>query len=166
MSTNIRDWEQPEKLELLKSWTVLSKKEIAAKIGIDRTTLNRWAKKSLKIYNALCQGDAENCGKVESSAEKSCHDRVVIETVERQMIGKDGMPMKDENGKPVFMIERRTRVIPGDPRAQQYYLERRNPNRWPEAVKAEDDTEGKDEVIGFIPAPDVMEEPAQEREGV
>ena len=162
----MKDWETPEALAKLKSWSKCSKTEIARRIGISRATLDRWAAKSTKINNALVQGDVQHCNEVEDSLYTSCHDRMVIEVAEKQLIGKDGKPMMDDDGKPVTVKEVKQRWIAGDPRAQQYYLERRNPNRWPEAVKVEDDEAGKDEVIGFIPAPDVMEEPAQEREGV
>lgn len=160
----MRDWETPEALVKLKSWSKCSKTEISRRIGISRATLDRWAAKSAKINNALVQGDVQHCNEVEDSLYTSCHDRMVVEVTEKQVIGKDGRPMVDENGKPVMTVETKQRWLAGDPRAQQYYLERRNPNRWPEAVKVED--EGKEtDVIGFIPAPEVMEAPAQEGDG-
>ena len=155
----MKDWETPEALAKLKSWSKCSKTEIARRIGISRATLDRWAAKSTKINNALVQGDVQHCNEVEDSLYTSCHDRTVVEIIHK-------MAYNASRGMYEEVTETRERVIPGDPRAQQYYLERRNPNRWPEAVKVEDDTEGKNEVIGFIPAPDVMEEPTQECEGV
>lgn len=161
----MKDWETPEALAKLKSWSKCSKTEIARRIGISRATLDRWAAKSAKINNALVQGDARHCNEVEDSLYTSCHDRMVVEVTEKQVLGKDGRPLVDDDGRPVTTVETKQRWIAGDPRAQQYYLERRNPNRWPSVAPVED--EGKEtEVVGFIPAPDVMEPPEQEREGV
>lgn len=51
----INDWNKPEKLVLLQGWAIngLTIEDIAANIGIGKTTIYEWMKKSTNIANAL-----------------------------------------------------------------------------------------------------------------
>ena len=51
----INDWNKPENLVLLQGWAVngLTIEDIAANMGIGKTTIYEWMKKSTNIANAL-----------------------------------------------------------------------------------------------------------------
>lgn len=57
----VEDWTTPERLETLRGWAVggLTKEEIAKNIGISRTTIYEWMKKSPDFMNALHSGKDE-----------------------------------------------------------------------------------------------------------
>lgn len=147
----MEDWETEEGLAILKASASLTMERIAKEVvGLqDRTTLYRWCKKSPKINEALTQKlDEEHRLKVEEAQLKACFDHKVKVKSKRQALDRDGIVHN--------LVDEKEVVIPADTRAQQYYLNNRNPGRWSQKPVAEvDDTA----VAGFIPVPDLMDEP-------
>ena len=154
----IEDWETEEALALLKSVSSLTMEEIATKvIGLkSRRTLYNWCRKSEAINKALQQKvDEETRREVEAEVIKSCFDRKMKVKTKKQALDRDGV-VHD-------LVEEREIALPGDFRAQAYVLNNRAPGRWSAKPVVEvDDTA----VAGFIPVPDLMDEPEDDGEEV
>ena len=79
---------------------------------------------------------------------KNCFDRKMKIKTKKQALDRDGV-VHD-------LVEEREIALPGDFRAQAYVLNNRAPGRWSAKPVVEvDDTA----VAGFIPVPDLMDEP-------
>ena len=122
---SIEDWDCPEGLELLREWSGLDLGEIAGRMGITRTTLSRWCKNSDAIRAVLY--DREKCEAVEREVYASCFDRTRVVELQKQVL--------DKNGEVKTLIEEKAVVLPADFRAQKYWLNNRNPDRWKEKVE-------------------------------
>ena len=121
----IEDWETPEGLELLSKWATLSMTEIAKRMGISRATLTRWCEKSKPIRDVLY--DKEMCEAVEEQVYACCFDRVKTVTTKKQVLDKMGVVHT--------LTETKEVALPADGRAQRYWLNNRNPNRWRDKVE-------------------------------
>ncbi len=150
----IEQWETAEKLAELKALSKHTLTEIAAHIGIHRTTLDAWCKKSPAIREALTQYDKQRAIEVEHAMYDACFDRRVKMTIKKQALDRDGN-VHD-------LTETKEVVVPADVRAQKYWLNNRNPERWSE--KPENRDEDGTEVISFIPVSDRMTPPEEEGE--
>ena len=135
----IEQWETAEKLAELKSLSKHTLTEIAAHIGIHRTTLDAWCKKSPAIREALTQYDKQRAIEVEHAMYDACFDRRVKTTIKKQALDRDGN-VHD-------LTEIRESVIPADVRAQKYWLNNRNPDRWKDKPVAEEEGSDTVEVI-------------------
>ena len=138
----LKDWESEDRLALLRSVSDKSIRKIADFIGIAPSTLGEWKKKSPKITAALSQDNPQREINVNDSIYRSTHDRVVP-TVEVETI-------YDENGKAVGKkVKEKQVVIPASFAAQRY---------WAERCAAS----SSDAVAGFIPVPDLMDDPDED----
>lgn len=146
----IEHWETAEKLDELRSLSKHTLTEIAAHIGIHRATLDAWCKKSPAIREALTQYDKQRSIEVEQAVYDSCFDRKIKAKTKKQSLDRDGNVHE--------LAEEKEVVVPADPRAQRYWLNNRNPERWSERPETASD-EGQ-EVVSFIPVPDRMSVPA------
>ena len=141
----IEQWETTEKLEELRSLSKYTLTQIAAHIGIHRSTLDAWCKKSPAIREALTQYDKQRAVEVEHAMFDACFDRKMKVKIKKQTLDRDGNVHDLEEEKEI--------AVPADVRAQKYWLNNRNPERWSE--KPETTDEGT-EVVSFIPVPDRM----------
>lgn len=130
---SIEDWESAEGLDQLKKWATLDLGEIAKRMGITRTTLSRWCKKSDAIRAVLY--DREMCEAVEKEMYKICFERRYVVKQKKQVF--------DKNGEIKVLEEEKEVVLPADFRAQKYWMNNRNPDRWKDKVEvAVDATSG------------------------
>ena len=154
-NVEMKDWETPEALELLKSVSSMTMEQIATQvIGLkSRTTLYRWCLKSEAISKALTQKvDEETRREVEAELKKNCFDRKMKVKTKKQVVDRDGVVHELEETKEY--------VIPGDFRAQAYLLNNRAPGRWSQKPVALDEA-GAAEIASFIPVMDRMEVPEE-----
>lgn len=122
---SIEDWDNPEGLALLEKWSTLSLADIADRMSISVSTLKRWCKKSEAIRAVLY--DREMCEAVEREVYACCFDRVKTVTIKKQVLDKEGNVHE--------LTEIKQVAIPADGRAQRYWLNNRNPNRWRDKVE-------------------------------
>lgn len=110
--------------EVLEEISILARagktyKQISSHFNISTSTLNDWSKRNPDLKNALTESRAVADERVEISLYESCFDRTVKEvTVE-----------SDSDGNIVRTITK-TRVIPANPTAIQYWLCNRANDRW------------------------------------
>ena len=135
----IEDWETEEKLAELRALSGHTLTEIAGHIGIHRATLDRWCQKSEAINRALKQFDRKRALEVEQAVYKACFDRPVKVKIKKQVL--------DREGNVHDLTEIRESVIPADVRAQKYWLNNRNPDRWKDKPVAEEEGSDTVEVI-------------------
>lgn len=139
----IEHWETAEKLAELRALSKHTLTEIAAHIGIHRTTLDSWCKKSPAIREALTQYDKQRSIEVEHAMFDACFDRKIKVKNKKQML--------DREGNVHDLTEVKEIALPADIRAQKYWLNNRYPERWSE--RPESSEEGGD-VVSFIPVPE------------
>lgn len=104
--------------------------------GVNKTSIYEWSKKHPEFSNALQEGrDLWHCAEVE----KSLYQRAIGYHYTERTREYEITPMGDEYVKvPVAIKEKRKSVAP-DVRAQQFYLRSRNPKRWPNLNKQDQD---------------------------
>ena len=146
----IEQWETAEKLEELRSLSKYTLTQIAAHIGIHRSTLDAWCKKSPAIREALTQYDKQRAVEVEHAMYDACFDRKIKIKIKKQTLDRAGNVHDLEEVKEI--------AVPADVRAQKYWLNNRDPERWSE--KPETGDEGT-EVVSFIPVQGRMEAPEE-----
>lgn len=136
----IEDLETEEKLAELRAMTKYTIPEIADILHIHRSTLYRWIRKSEAIKTALTiQFDRESVLNVEHAMYDACFDRPVKVKITKQVL--------DREGHVHDLTEIRESVIPADVRAQKYWLNNRNPDRWKDKPVAEEEGSDTVEVI-------------------
>ena len=66
---SLTDWEKPDNLKKIEEWAGQGKRlgDVADKMGISRSTLFEWRKKSLVISDALKKGDDRAVDKAEET---------------------------------------------------------------------------------------------------
>jgi AcrR family transcriptional regulator len=149
----LEDWTTPEALAELKSIAKLTLEDIAKYIGISVATLRRWRKKSQELDEAVQQKvDVEERRRVQQALLESCFDRKVKTVIKKQTL--------DREGNVHDLTEEKITVIPGDVRAQKFYLTNRYSSRWQENPGSGDETGTA--ITSFIPVPDRMELPEDE----
>lgn len=152
---NIEDWTTPEALDELRKIAKLTLQEIADYIGISPSTLRRWRKQSQELDEAIQQKvDIEERKKVQQALYEACFDRKVKTVTKKQVL--------DRAGEVHDLVEEKTTVIPADVRAQKFYLTNRHSARWQEKVTVEQ--EARDDIVSFIPVPELMPEEECEEE--
>ena len=82
----IEQWETAEKLDELRALSKYTLTEIAAHIGIHRSTLDAWANKSPAIRGALTQYDKQRSIEVEKAVYDSCFDRKIKAKTKKQSL--------------------------------------------------------------------------------
>ena len=129
-SNTIKHWEKEENLQKIYEWSSvgLSMEQIANNMGIVRSTLYAWQKKSSDISNALHTGD-----------------RVIIEVLENALIRKaTGYEFEEEeyrkNANTGRMERYKTRRIhyPPDTPALKYALNNKSKGAWSERIEVQD----------------------------
>lgn len=117
-------WLVPEALAQIREWAEngLNVKDIAVNMGISRSTLYVWSDKYSDILDALTRGRGVADRVVKNKAFLSAIGYDVDETECREVL--------DKNGKIVTLKSTRTRHIPADVRAQQFWLVNRCPSEW------------------------------------
>lgn len=143
---SIEEYTGGEGLERLRQWATLDLGEIARRIGITRTTLSRWCKKSDVIRSVLY--DREKCEAVEEEVYKCCFDRTRKVEIRKQVL--------DKNGEIQTLIEDKVVVLPADFRAQKYWLNNRNPDRWRDKMEVSVDSDRGGTVM--LPIADMIDE--------
>ena len=99
--------------------------------------------------------DIEDRKKVQEALLQACFDRKIKTVNKKQVVDRDGV-VHD-------LVEEKTTVIPGDVRAQKFYLTNRHPARWQEKATVAQETE--EGVVSFIPVMDRMEVPQEGMSG-
>ena len=147
--SKMKDWETPEALAVLKEASELTLEQIATEvIGISRATLRKWCVRSEVINRVLEQKLDEDIRRgVEAELIKNCFDR--------KMTVKKTKQTMDRAGNLYALEETKEYVVPGDFRAQVYFLNNRASGRWSaKPVLQEDSGEAE---TAFLPVPEVME---------
>ena len=147
--SKMKDWETPEALAILKEASELTLEQIATEIiGISRTTLHKWCVTSEAINRVLEQKIDEDIRRgVEAELIKNCFDRKMTVKKTKQAL--------DRAGNLYALEETKEYVVPGDFRAQVYFLNNRASGRWSaKPVLQEDSGEAE---TAFMPVPEVME---------
>lgn len=150
----IEQWETAEKLAELRSLAKCTLTEISAHIGIHRSTLDSWCKKSPAIRDALTQYDKQRAAAVEAAIYDACFDRKKKIKITKQAVDRFGDVHDLEETKEV--------IIPADVRAQKYWLNNRNPERWtdrPTAIAQDGEC-----VSAFIPIPEMLPDEEEQEE--
>lgn len=130
---SMEDWTTPEGLDELRGMADGTIQDIAKAIGISPRTLNRWCERSDAIRDILY--DRKRCAMVEKEVYACCFDRTRKVKLRKQVI--------DKNGEIKELVEEKMVVLPADFRAQKYWLNNRNPDRWKDKVEvAVDATSG------------------------
>ena len=147
--SKMKDWETPEALEILKGASELTLEQIATEIiGISRATLRKWCVRSEVINRALEPKLDEDFRRgVEAELIKNCFDRKMVVKKTKQTL--------DRSGNLYALEETKEYVVPGDFRAQVYFLNNRVPGRWSTKPAMQEDA-GEAEAA-FMPVPEVME---------
>lgn len=145
----MQDWETPEALAILREASELTLEQIATEIiGISRATLHKWCVRSEAINHALEQKIDEDIRRgVEAELIKNCFDRKMTVKKTKQAL--------DRSGNLYALEETKEYVVPGDFRAQVYFLNNRASGRW--SAKPVLQEGGGEAEIAFMPVPDVME---------
>ena len=114
----IQEWLQEDKLILLEGWARdgLSLEQIAKNIGIDESTIYKWKKEKVEIFEALKKG-------------KEVADYEVENAVFKRAIGYTYEEKTYENGNLVKTV---VKEVAPDTTAQIYWLKHRQREKWGE----------------------------------
>ena len=113
----------------------MSDEQIAAKMGITRSTLNEWKQKYSDISDTLKRGKEVVDIQVENALLKRALGYESVETTEELSDGQ----MK--------VTKRVTKQIPPDTTAQIFWLKNRRPDLWRDKRDVELDGESKLEIV-------------------
>lgn len=142
------------RLEEIKAWARdgLTSKDIAHNLGIAECTIIEYRKKHPELAEAVAHGRAY------------VDDVVVVNAYLRRVTGYDAIEYKreykithDENGKEIRELVRVTeqsRHIPPDPRAGEFWLTNRQPEKWkyPQRVMLNAEEDADESGVVLIPA--------------
>ena len=105
----------------------LTLKKIADIIGVNPKTIHQWKKEKKRLGNAITKArDKVDCAKVEKSQLKRAIGFRYTEVTREY----------DQHGR--LKAEKKTRkYVPGDTKAQQFYLRNRARERWPDIKSTE-----------------------------
>lgn len=131
-----KDWLTPDGLQRLESWARdgLTDEQIAANIGVSKSTFYKWKREHAQFSDAIKKGKAPVDFEVENALLKRA---LGYEVTEDETIFKVSGTKTDENGKMVPILDyngakviRRKRHIPPDPLSIFYWLKNRKPEQW------------------------------------
>lgn len=150
-----KEWaENEDRLTVLASWARagLTDEQIAKKIGISRSTLSEWKKRSDSISSALSPGKEFADRMVEGSLYRSAIGFYVNE----EKVFKVKIVDYDESGKKIqereeLQTAQERHYIKGDIKAQIFWLKNRMPEVWKEKIMMEEAEEEGDGVIILTP---------------
>lgn len=125
-------WLEKENLILLKGWARdgLTMQQIAANIGVSRSTLQKWATEHSDISDALKKNKPIADYQVENSLFERATGgiREVKKHIKCKEVYYDKKGRRCEREKIVAVYDEV--YIPGDTTAQIYYLKNRQPDKW------------------------------------
>lgn len=126
-----QDWLNPDGLLLLEAWARngLTDEQIAANIGITRSTLYEWRKKYSDISNALKKGKEVVDIQVENALFKRALGYSYTETTKERVIEYD-TETGEEIGSSMKVVKEVTKEVAGDVTAQIFWLKNRKPEAW------------------------------------
>jgi len=99
--------------------------EIAPRMQISESTLNRWKKKHPEFKKALNNGKAIIDREVENQLLLATKERTIEESVIDVRTGKDGKPLKGDS-----RLKKTKKIIQGSVPAQIFWLKNRQPDKW------------------------------------
>jgi hypothetical protein len=151
-----RDAIEP-RLKEIEAWRRdgLSTKDISHNLGIADSTLRRWAEKEEALSAVLARG------------KEYVDDVIVANAYLRRVTGYDAVEYKrefkiskDDNGNEVrelVKLTEQTRHIPADPRAAEFWLTNRQPDKWkyPQKMQTVADEENDGQGVIVLPAVEV-----------
>jgi len=122
-------WQRREALVRLEAWARdgLSQEEIAQRMGVSRTTLQRWAKKYPLIREAMEQGKDV----ADIQVENALFHRA-LGVVKRKRILVMGKPDEETGEASLKVVQEIEEDVPGDVTAQTFWLKNRKPDAWKE----------------------------------
>lgn len=122
----MNEWVTPESLKVITTWkrNGLTDEEIEKNIGVAHSTFCAWKKKSKDLSNALKNGRAYADALVENALFHSAIGGIT-EVTNQVVDKKTGIPVVDENGKPVLYTEKI--FLEPDVKAMIFYLTNRKP---------------------------------------
>ena len=126
-----KDWIKPEGLTLLQGWARngMTDEQIAARIGVSRSTLSNWKKNYPRIREALKKG-------------KDVFDDEVEETLFKAALGYEYTESEtyvDDQGNQ--RVKKYTRYAKPDTRALSFWLKNRRPEKWSGKAKEREEKE-------------------------
>ena len=145
------------RLQEIEAWRRdgLSLKDIAHNLGIADSTLRRWVDRE-EALKAVCVRGREYVD-----------DVIVVNAYLRRVTGYDAVEYrrefkigKDENGNEVrelVKVTEQTRHVPADPRAAEFWLTNRQPDKWKYPTKNGADKQTDDDERGVVMIPAVAE---------
>lgn len=141
-------WEQEEHKEKLIEWysSGLNKTQIGKNIGISRSALYQWEKKSKHIQDILHES-------------KAIKTEIVVNALFKRAIGYDHEDIEyryDENGNE-YPYRKFRKHYPGDPSLIKYYANNTDPANWKDKVDYQD-TQAHDKLDSIL---DKMKEQAK-----
>lgn len=126
-----QEWQTEEGLLQLEAWARdgLSDEQIAANMGIARSTLNEWKIKFPDISDTLKRGKAVVDICVENALLKRALGYTYVETTREQVIDYD--PATGEKvGSHLEITKEVTKEVQPDTTAQIFWLKNRKPDTW------------------------------------
>lgn len=137
----IDKWVEREGLTQIEEWAAsCTDQELADKLGIARSTLDKWRKTNSDISDAVMRGraDVRACAEVE----KTLLQRAVGYTVPVKKAVKLRRVSYNDQGRRISEAEELVMVeeeqhIPGDVNAIRFFLTNRAPERWQNKVEME-----------------------------
>ncbi len=128
----ISEWEEPDKLLLLKAWARdgLTDKQIAGNMGINTRTLYLWKKRSIQIFQSLKTGKEAADIEVENALyKKALGFREMEQTLStRKTVEYDNGRRVREITEPV--VTETQKYYPPDTAAAIFWLKNRKPGQW------------------------------------
>lgn len=139
------------RLEEIEAWSRdgVSDKDIAHNLGIAYSTLRVYRETHEPLAYVLKQNKDHVDNVIVTNAylkRITGYDVIEVKRTYSYKVGPDGKAHRVLTGE----VEQ-TRHIPGDPRAQEFWLAHRQPDKWSALLKSDDDDENKGG-IALIPA--------------
>lgn len=137
----IDKWTDRDSLKKIEAWAAeCTDKELAARIGITRSTFAIWKKNNSDISDAVTRGrtDVRACADVEASLLKRAigYTEIIKKPIKVKRIeyGPDGK--RKSETEEIVMTEEEQHV-PADVSAIRFFLTNRAPDRWQNKVEME-----------------------------
>lgn len=136
----IQEWLEKDKLILLEGWARdgLSLEQIAKNIGIDESTIYKWKKEKVEIFEALKKG-------------KEVADYEVENAVFKRATGYTYEEKTYENGNLVKTV---VKEVAPDTTAQIYWLKHRQREKWGEEKEQDNSNKTKITIVNSLPKDD------------
>lgn len=154
------EWLTEEGLIRIKGWAMdgLVDRELAAAMGISRTTLNKWRKKFPEFEEALKTSKEVADRKVEHALFDRCVGQFVSikKPVKLKRINYDPVTGRKINEEEVIEYADEQTYIPSDVKAQEFWLINRKPDYWKQRPEAGEGYE--EDEVGIIEITEVQDD--------